>query len=192
MLKLMLAPMSVRRTLALTVYVLGMDYDQAEEYILTEVHLQDRHYAGQFTAEMRAVEPWEILAETAVKRPIPKRSAAEKREDAIRAVVDRYIGRDDRLGEIIDPTATFGTLVFEVAELKKLGRTDRWIAGIDSWINTIVDAVSQFSDSMVWDGTWDLWDAKRDDFTRNGQADFDRLLMWAVLQGSVYATHGNL
>ncbi len=120
------------------------------------------------------------------------RTAAEKRSDGIRTVVDRYIGQGVRLGEIIDETATFGTLASEVRELDKLGRSSAWKAGVANWLNTISYAANQFAESMEWDGSWDLWSAKRGDFTSNGQADFDRLLSWAILQGSVYATHGNV
>jgi len=116
-------------------------------------------------------------------------NAAAKRETAVKAILNAWIGMEGPdLGKLVS-SRTFADLLADVEALKPLGRTKRWNDAILQWQGIIVTAVqnfateNDFSESVVWaNGV--------DSYSFVTSREFAAVIKWAVHQGTIYAWYG--
>jgi hypothetical protein len=112
-----------------------------------------------------------------------------QREEAIGTIVLHFIddGTYGEPGKLMDVDPDFAELYTMVAKLWPMGRTARWHAGIQKWIDTIEYARKTFCDengfSVLNTPTWK-------DCTFRTQRAYTELFKWAVSQGAIYAGYG--
>ena len=120
-----------------------------------------------------------------------KLTAAEKRTEAIAQLVSSYVGQyGDQAGHVQKAYTTFSDLQGDVGELRSLGRSKNWQRAIDEWIRTIGTAAELFAEYMDFT-RHSAWNVPRHQLTQSSTEEFDKLMVWAVYQGSIHATHGN-
>lgn len=89
--------------------------------------------------------------------------AAAKRYDAIRELTEFAL--DCNNGHQVAEGMSVGKLLKRIRDMKKLGRTVRWLKSLERWEAMILEC---------------------DDYVK-GSEEWKRHLHWAILQGNVYA-----
>src|SRR6267378_1730998 len=115
-----------------------------------------------------------------------KYTARDRRNDAITAIVNNWIGQDgDEVGMLIGGL-DFALLQTRVHELRDMSRSADWKKGIDKWIVCIDYAQVTFNDAyglskFTYPNTSDY-----PPYTATGR-ELIRLFKWAIQQGGQYA-----
>jgi hypothetical protein len=123
---------------------------------------------------------------------VMRQSAQERRDEAIQAIVDHFIGQyGDELGKLVAP-ARYTDLQRLVLALRTQGRSYSWLRGITRWEECIYTAHKAFCDqnglSYI---NGEVWQIDETHFTHTTGREWISSFKWAVQQGAIYASNAN-
>lgn len=117
-------------------------------------------------------------------------NAKDKRSEIIQDFVSAFIDTNpnsDMLGHR-KGNPSFGDALDRLYSMRQYGdRNKKWKEGLRECRAVVVQAMSILSERVLGRGSSDVAiNIRPNDLTINGQEEFDKLMVWAVLQGSTY------